>query len=153
VAACAVGALRPPTDVVVGQGVLDALLRCYRRVRDLGGMGVKKLDELCREGASCEEVLEATNLEMDSLKQQLAALRELREFDVAKLAAKNADAERYSWLVANSFDKEGVTQIHLTAHTWEPHSVTGEPTEWSARIRGPAIDREIDKALAATEPK
>lgn len=70
-----------------------------------------------------------------------------------QLTAAQADAKRYRWLVANSYDKEGATQIHLTVHTWEPHSVTGEPTEWSARIRGPAIDMEIDKALAATEPK
>lgn len=55
------------------------------------------------------------------------------------------DAARYRWLVNNSFDKTGVTQIHLTVHTWEPHSVTGEQTEWVARVRGSAIDAEIDK--------
>ena len=67
----------------------------------------------------------------------------------AECEALRADAERYRWLVANSFDKEGVTQMHCELHTWEPHSLTGLPTEWTQRVRGPAIDRFIDAAMAA----
>ena len=56
-------------------------------------------------------------------------------------------AERYQWLVANSFDKSGVTQFHIWKHSWEPHSKTGEQIEWSQRIRGPALDTFIDAAM------
>ena len=60
------------------------------------------------------------------------------------------DADRYRWLVDNSFDRE-VTQLHVWKHTWEPHSKTGEPTEWKCRVRGPAIDSVVDEALAAAK--
>lgn len=63
------------------------------------------------------------------------------------------DAARYRWLVENSFDREGSTQLHVWLHTWEPHSQTGEPTEWKCRVRGPAIDRAIDGAMGAATPK
>jgi hypothetical protein len=62
--------------------------------------------------------------------------------------AVRRDAERYRWLCENSFDREGVTQVALFLKTWEPHSQTGEPTMWSQRIRGPAIDVFIDAARA-----
>ena len=57
------------------------------------------------------------------------------------------DAARYRWLVNNSYDRDGVTQLHVWKHTWEPHSQNGEPTEWKCRARGPAIDRAIDDAM------
>lgn len=56
------------------------------------------------------------------------------------------DAERYRWLVDNSFDK-GITQLNIWKHTWEPHSQTGESTEWKQRIRGPSLDAVIDAAM------
>ena len=67
----------------------------------------------------------------------------------AECEALRKDAERYRWLVANSslIDKEGVTQMHCELHTWEPHSLTGLPTEWTQRVRGPAICRFIDAAM------
>ena len=61
-------------------------------------------------------------------------------------------AERYQWLVANSFDKSGVTQFHIWKHSWEPHSKTGEQIEWSQRIRGPALDTFIDAAMQEDKP-
>ena len=65
----------------------------------------------------------------------------------AEVAELRRDAER--WLCANNFDKPS-TQIHTWLHTWEPHSVTGEPTEWEQRIRGgDNLDRVIDAARAA----
>ena len=63
------------------------------------------------------------------------------------------DAARYRWLVENSFDREGVAQMHVWLHTWEPHSLTGEPTEWKQRVRGPALDRMIDAAMDQTPNK
>ena len=59
------------------------------------------------------------------------------------------DAERYRFLVENSFDVQGVTQFHVWRHSWEPHSQSGEPTEWKSRIRGPGIDAVIDAAISA----
>lgn len=61
--------------------------------------------------------------------------------------ALKEDAARYRWLVANSFDREGMAQLHVWLHTWEPHSQTGDPTEWKQRVRGPAIDRVIDAEM------
>lgn len=60
---------------------------------------------------------------------------------------KLKNAERYEWLVENSFDREGITQFHITEHSWEPHSQTKEPIKWVCRIRGPAIDKAIDSAM------
>lgn len=62
------------------------------------------------------------------------------------------DAARYRWIVGNSFDKHGLTQMQCWLHTWEPHSQTGEPTEWVQRIRGPALDRFIDAAMGESQP-
>jgi len=57
------------------------------------------------------------------------------------------DAACYRWLIDNSFDKEGVTQFHVWKQSWEPHSKTGEPTEWTQRIRGPALHAAICEAM------
>lgn len=64
--------------------------------------------------------------------------------------APDRDGARYRWLVSNSFDRQGFTQFHVWQHTWEPHSQTGEPTEWKCRVRGPALDAAIDAAMSAT---
>ena len=56
------------------------------------------------------------------------------------------DAERYRWLIDNSFNK-GITQFHVWKHTWEPHSKTGEQIEWKQRISGPPLDAAIDAAM------
>jgi hypothetical protein len=69
-----------------------------------------------------------------------AALRE-------RVAVLEQDAARYRWLCGNNFDKHGVTQVHTWLHTWEPHSQTGEPTEWMQRVRGGKLDEIIDAAL------
>jgi len=68
---------------------------------------------------------------------------------VRELLALRKDAERYRWLCANNFDKPGATQVHTWVQTWEPHSQTGDPTEWTQRIRGGALDRVIDEAMEA----
>ena len=65
------------------------------------------------------------------------------------LTDEQKDAARWRFLVDNSFDKEGVTQFHVWEHSWEPHSQTGEQTEWKQRVRGPALDRFIDRAIEA----
>ena len=65
------------------------------------------------------------------------------------LTDEEKDAARWRFLVDNSFDKEGVTQFHVWEHSWEPHSQTGEPTEWKQRVRGPALERVIDAAIEA----
>ena len=65
------------------------------------------------------------------------------------LTDEQKDAARWRFLVDNSFDKEGVTQFHVWEHSWEPHSQTGEPTEWKQRVRGPALDRFIARAIEA----
>jgi hypothetical protein len=62
-------------------------------------------------------------------------------------AEKNEkDAERYRWLCNNNFDRQSV-QVHTWYHWWEPHSQTGEPTEWKARVCGGALDQIIDRAM------
>lgn len=68
-----------------------------------------------------------------------------------ELEALKRDAARYRWLCYNNFDRQGLTQVHTWRHTWEPHSQTGEPTEWKARVRGGALDLVIDEAMAAEE--
>ncbi len=82
---------------------------------------------------------EATDL---NGKTVLSALNEV----IAERDALRSDAERYRWLCSNNFDRQGTTQIHTWLHTWEPHSQTGEPTEWMARLRGGALDAAIDAA-------
>jgi len=88
--------------------------------------------------------------ELCDLNDNLTSHRDELIADVSEL---RKDAERYRWLVCNSFNRNGVTQLHVWVHEWHPHSDTGEPTEWKARIIGPAIDRVIDEVLATTEPK
>jgi len=80
----------------------------------------------------------------------VASKAELRE--ERRQAALEKDAARYRWLCGNNFDREGATQVHTWLHTWEPHSQTGEPTEWKQRIRGGALDAAIDAAMAADAP-
>ena len=72
---------------------------------------------------------------------------------IADVSELRKDANRYRWLISNSFDRDEVTQLHVWIHQWKPHSLTGDPAEWKARVRGPAIDRVIDEALAAAESK
>jgi hypothetical protein len=69
----------------------------------------------------------------------------------AEVEALRADAGRYRWLCGNNFDKPGVRQIHTWLHIWEPHSQTGEPTEWTQRLRGSSLDAAIDAAIAKAE--
>mgnify|MGYP006349419441 CR=1 FL=1 len=62
---------------------------------------------------------------------------------------RDADAERYRWLRDNNYDRT-VCQIHTIKHWYEPHSKTGEPTEWRVRLRGP---RNLDAAIDAARAK
>lgn len=80
------------------------------------------------------------------LEQEIASLRQQLAECQTELEAMKKDAERYRWLVANSFDRQR-TQLHVWVHTWEPHSQTGEPIEWKHRVRGTAIDEAIDTAM------
>ena len=70
-----------------------------------------------------------------------------RILEAASPTPDERDAERYRWLCANNFDREGAAQVHTWLHTWEPHSQTGEPTEWMQRIRGGALDAAIAAAM------
>lgn len=81
--------------------------------------------------------------------QWAADLRAVRD----EIAGLRKDAERYRWMCSNNFDRHGVTQIHTWLQTWEPHSKTGEPTEWTRRIRGGTLDAAIDAAMASERSK
>lgn len=70
--------------------------------------------------------------------------RELRALDMVDPVER--DAARYRWLCANNFDRV-IPQVHTWIHTWAPHSKTGVPTEWKARVRGGALDHVIDQAM------
>ena len=100
------------------------------------------------ESNSAVTTLRALLSERAEMQQQLRAA--MISVDNCELFRK--DAERYQWLVANSFDKSGVTQFHIWKHSWEPHSKTGEQIEWSQRIRGPALDTFIDAAMQEDKP-
>ena len=77
----------------------------------------------------------------DALEQQAAQIKALR-----------ADADRYRWLCRNNFDREKM-QVHTWIQTWEPHSQTGEPTQWTQRVRGGAyLSEVIDAALRQEQP-
>ena len=63
------------------------------------------------------------------------------------LTSQERDAQRWRFLMENSYDSESVTQFHVWEHSWEPHSQTGEPTEWKQRVRGIALIDFIDRAI------
>lgn len=65
------------------------------------------------------------------------------------LTSQERDAQRWRFLMENSYDSESVTQFHVWEHSWEPHSQTGEPTEWKQRVRGIALIDFIDRAIEA----
>jgi hypothetical protein len=65
------------------------------------------------------------------------------------LTDEGKDAQRWRFLVDNSYDKEGVTQFHVWEHSWMPHSKTFQPTEWKQRVRGPSLNDFIDRAIEA----
>ena len=96
-----------------------------------------------------KETIEEQRLGLLQLRQRLHGATENVGRFREEAEQLRKDAERYRWLVANSFDCEGVPQLHVWLHSWEPHSQTGEPTEWKQRVRGPAIDRAIDAAMGA----
>jgi hypothetical protein len=65
------------------------------------------------------------------------------------LTSQERDAQRWRFLMDNSYDSQSVTQFHVWEHSWEPHSKTGEPTEWKQRVRGIALIDFIDRAIEA----
>lgn len=65
------------------------------------------------------------------------------------LTSQERDAQRWRFLMDNSYDSQSVTQFHIWVHSWEPHSKTGEPTEWKQRVRGIALIDFIDRAIEA----
>ena len=65
------------------------------------------------------------------------------------LTSQERDAKRWRFLMENSYDSGSVTQFHVWIHSWEPHSKTGEPTEWKQRVRGIALIDFIDRAIEA----
>ena len=67
----------------------------------------------------------------------------------AALDRLQRDADRYRWLCGNNFDREGTTQVHTWLRTWELHSQTGQPIEWTQRVRGSTLDSVIDAAMVA----
>ena len=82
------------------------------------------------------------------------SLAEMRLVDTAPpqrkpLTSQERDAKRWRFLMENSYDSESVTQFHVWEHSWEPHSQTGEPTEWKQRVRGIALIDFIDRAIEA----
>lgn len=83
----------------------------------------------------------------DRVRKAIASLQAKHEARVREL---EKDAARYRWLCDNSYDREGVTQLHVWKHWYEPHSETGEQTAWEVRLRGPtSIDAAIDEAISA----
>ena len=70
--------------------------------------------------------------------------------DRKPLTSQERDAQRWRFLMENSYDSESVTQFHVWEHSWEPHSLTGEPTEWKQRVRGIGLIDFIDRAIEAT---
>jgi len=94
----------------------------------------KEIERLDSTKSALVKERQAHNAQRDQLKVEVEALRK--------------DAERYRWLAAHSFDVQGSTQFHIWQHTWEPHSQTGEPTEWKSRVRGAALARFIDAAMS-----
>ncbi len=65
------------------------------------------------------------------------------------LTSQERDAHRWRFLMENSYDRESATQFHVWEHSWEPHSQTGEPTEWKQRVGGIALIYFIDRAIEA----
>jgi len=65
------------------------------------------------------------------------------------LTSQERDAQRWRFLMENSYDSNRVTQFHVWEHSWNPHSQTGEPTEWKQRVRGIALIDFIDRAIEA----
>jgi hypothetical protein len=74
---------------------------------------------------------------------------EIEEQRHEPLTSQERDAQRWRFLMENSYDSESVTQFHVWEHSWEPHSQTGKPTEWKQRVRGIALIDFIDRAIEA----
>ena len=82
-------------------------------------------------------------------KKVLDAMQGLLTPQRKPLTSQERDAKRWRFLMENSYDSESVTQFHVWEHSWEPHSQTGEPTEWKQRVRGIALIDFIDRAIEA----
>ena len=78
-----------------------------------------------------------------------AAVRSVAPPASKPLTSQERDAQRWRFLMDNSYDSQSVTQFHIWEHSWEPHSKTGEPTEWKQRVRGIALIDFIDRAIEA----
>ena len=89
--------------------------------------------------------------EHDFLRMDSAYCAMLATAPATPVSEDRKDAERYRWLIDNSFNK-GITQFHVWKHTWEPHSKTGEQIEWKQRISGPSLDAAIDAAMQEVKP-
>lgn len=94
-----------------------------------------------------EEIENIHPMEMYFPAWKKAFARAIEQDILNKLQDKLKNAERYEWLVNNSFDREGITQFHVMEYSWEPHSQTKEPIKWVRRVRGSAIDKAIDSAI------
>lgn len=88
--------------------------------------------------------------EVDEIKTGLRAA--LAAAPTPPVSEDRKDAERYLWLVANSFDKSGVTQFHIWKHSWEPHSKTGEQIEF-LREQVEKLTKELDNVKQVEFPR
>lgn len=140
----------PATAGMVGQDAKDAAR--YRYIATLQDWG--DIERMCWSTSAdgAEEFKRGLDTYIDA---KLATLSTDHAECIARIVARQTadamDLARYRWLCDNNFDKRGVTQVHTWLHTWEPHSQTGEPTEWKCRVRGSALDRAIDAAMAAQQ--
>lgn len=86
---------------------------------------------------------------------EVAALEAAVEALGEKVVELERDANLWRFFVGRTYDlQEGVggPNFYVDKHWWQPHSVTGEPTEWKVRVRGDGnVIREVKAALAAAE--
>jgi hypothetical protein len=97
-------------------------------------------------GNQCRYPLCQSEAEQDRIAAEV--YRQLHSGEPSSGNQDAIDAARFRWLAKNSFDVQGITQFHVWQHTWEPHSQTGEPTEWKCRVRGASLVRAIDATMA-----
>ena len=91
----------------------------------------------------------AARAAIKKFREQPVKQSQLADASLEPLTSQERDAQRWRFLMENSYDSESVTQFHVWEHSWEPHSKTGESTEWKQRVRGIALIDFIDRAIEA----
>ena len=164
--------IRQAADALEQQAAQDAINRS--NIDRLAGIVNQQADEIEQQAAQIEALQLTKAGLIGSLREEMDEGLRLRELGgalpdenitamterligeraalAAELSALRADAERYRWLCRNNFDREKM-QVHTWIQTWEPHSQTGEPIQWTQRVRGGAyLSEVIDAALRQEQP-